>query len=250
MSDMGTAAPSRRERVRADTMREIQETARRLLVRHGPEGLALRGVAREMGMTAPALYRYFTSREDLVDHVVADLYGELCDALDAARDAAAPAPAVRLLAVSRAFRGWATSHHLEFGLLFGSPVETFGGTGHAHGPDGGPAEAAAQRFGAVFSGLLAQLYLESPFPVPPAEDLDPSLRSQLRTWCDQLPVQLPLGVTYVFVSCWIRLYGMVAMEVFGHLAFALEDAEPMFEAELRSIAALVGVAEQYSAPGA
>ncbi|MDQ1660474.1 MAG: hypothetical protein QOJ68_454, partial [Blastococcus sp.] len=112
---------SRRDRARADTAREIRQTARRVLVDQGVDGLALRAVAREMGMTAPALYRYFTSREDLVDHVVADLYTELCDVLEAVRDEVDPArPGGRLIAVSRAFRDWATTHAAEFGLLFGS----------------------------------------------------------------------------------------------------------------------------------
>src|SRR5690349_24009590 len=82
---------SRRDRVRADTVREIKQTARRVLVEQGEEGLALRAVARAMGMTAPALYRYFASREDLVEHVVADLYTELSDELEAACAAAEPA---------------------------------------------------------------------------------------------------------------------------------------------------------------
>ena len=82
---------SRRDRVRADTVREIKETARQVLVEQGVDGLALRAVAREMGMTAPALYRYFDSREDLVENVVADLYDELTDVLEAARDDAVPA---------------------------------------------------------------------------------------------------------------------------------------------------------------
>src|ERR1700712_4191518 len=115
---------SRPERVRAGTFREIKRTARRVLVDNGVDGLALRAVAREMGMTAPALYRYFTSREDLVDHVVADLYTELCDELEAVRDEVDPTrPGGQLIAVSRAFRSWATTHHAEFGLLFGSAGE-------------------------------------------------------------------------------------------------------------------------------
>src|SRR5690348_9012991 len=102
---------TRRERARASTLREIKETARRVLVQEGAGGVALRAVAREMGMTAPALYRYFTGREELVEHVVADLYDELSAGLEAARDAAAPAtPAVQLMAVCRAFRAWATTH--------------------------------------------------------------------------------------------------------------------------------------------
>src|SRR5215213_8504826 len=88
---------SRRDRVRADTVREIKRTARRVLVEQGEEGLALRAVARAMGMTAPGLYRYFASREDLVEHVVADLYTELADQLEAACTAADPAtPAQKL----------------------------------------------------------------------------------------------------------------------------------------------------------
>lgn len=91
-----------------------------MLVEQGGEGFALRAIAREMGMSAPALYRYFDSRENLVEHVVADLYDELVAHLVAARDEADPAvPAVQLLACSRAFRRWAIGHRQEFGLLFG-----------------------------------------------------------------------------------------------------------------------------------
>jgi hypothetical protein len=61
-------------------------------------------------------------------------------------------------------------------------------------------------------------------------------------------VALPLGVMQVFLSCWIRLYGMVCLEVFGHLRFALADAGPMFEAELRALGNLLGVGEEYRPP--
>jgi AcrR family transcriptional regulator len=246
----GMAQPlSRRDQARVDTVREIKETARRVLVEHGPDGLALRAVAREMGMTAPALYRYFTSREDLVEHVVADLYGELCEALEAARDGANPAtPGVQLLECSRAFRTWATTHHLEFGLLFGSAPEALGAdTAKRHE---GPAHEAGERFGAIFAVLVAQLYLEGGFPVPADEEIDPALQAQLRSWCDHFPVQLPLGVMHVFLSCWIRLYGMVCMEVFGHLRFALDDAEPMFESELRELGRVLGIEDHYRPPTA
>jgi hypothetical protein len=50
-------------------------------------------------------------------------------------------------------------------------------------------------------------------------------------------------VLSVFLSCWIRIYGTVCMEVFGHLRFALHDAEPLFEAELADLACLLGIAD-------
>jgi AcrR family transcriptional regulator len=248
MAGMAPESPSRRERARADTLREIKQTARRVLVERGVGGLALRAVAREMGITAPALYRYFTSREDLVENVVADLYDELCDVLETVRDAVEPAtPAVQLMEVSRAFRHWATTHHAEFGLLFGSAgQDVLPADVHTRGER--PAQRAAARFGAVFAALVARIYLEHGFPVPADEDLDPGLQQQLEAWCAKLPVALPLGVMSVFLSCWIRLYGMVCMEVFGHLRFALDDAAPMFEAELRSLGDILGIASAYRPP--
>ena len=243
-----TAPVSRRDRVRAETAREIKDAARKVLVEQGVDGLALRAVARELGMTAPAIYRYFSSREDLIENVVVDLYDELCDHMEAARDATVPArPAPQLLAASRAFRSWATTHHAEFGLLFGSAGENVP-VPEAHGSPESPVQQAGARFGGICAALLAQIYLEQPFPIPADDEIDPQLQEQLRTWCEKLPVPLPLGVTYVFLHCWIRLYGMVCMEIFGHLRFALDDAQPMFEAELRSLGERLGVGDQYQPP--
>lgn len=248
MAEPSAEAPTRRDRQRADTVREIKETARHVLVVHGVEGLALRAVAREMGMTAPALYRYFGSREDLVEHVVADIYDELTAWLEEVRDAAPPTAAGRLLAVARAFRTWATTHHAEFGLLFGSAGERALPTRELD--DERPARVAGARFGGVFAELVARIHLERGFPVPADDEVDPALQAQLEAWCTKLPVPLPIGVVQVFLSCWIRLYGMVCMEVFGHLRFALDDAEPMFEAELRELAGVLGVGDEYRPPAA
>jgi AcrR family transcriptional regulator len=248
MSVPGQAEPlSRRDRVRADTAREIKDTARRVLVEHGGEGFALRAIAREMGMSAPALYRYFDSREDLVEHVVADLYDELVGHLVAARDDADPAvPAVQLLACSRAFRRWAIDHRQEFGLLFGSAGDgVVPSSDRLHNDPDSPAHAAAHRFGQVFAALIAQVYLERPFPVPAEDEIDPALAGQLRTWLAEFPVELPLGVVRVFLGCWVRLYGLVAMEIFGHLKFALDDAAAFFEAELHGVAEVLGIADMY-----
>jgi len=70
-------APSRRDRVRAATSQEIVATARRLLVEQGVTAVSLRAIAREMGMTAPALYRYYDSHEELLHHLVGDIFTEL-----------------------------------------------------------------------------------------------------------------------------------------------------------------------------
>jgi AcrR family transcriptional regulator len=228
---------NRRDRVRAATVTEIKETARAILVSEGPDGLSLRAIAREMGMTAPALYRYFPSREDLIVGLIADLYDELVETIEAARDVhpAADAP-LQLAAASRAFRRWALANPREFGLLFGSPIPGI----DVRKDDSNPANQAAERFGQLFGELIARIYLTDPFPIPADDEIDPALREELRAWCSALPVDLPLGAGQVFLSCWIRLYGMVAMEVFGHLNFAIPDAGPMFEVELADLAHKLG----------
>ena len=53
-------------------------------------------------------------------------------------------------------------------------------------------------------------------------------------------LEVPLGSFETFLALWVQLYGFVALEVFGHLGSALPDAEPAFEANLRTVAARVG----------
>jgi AcrR family transcriptional regulator len=231
--------PSRRAQARATTAVAIRQTARQVLVEQGAEGLTLRAIARRLDLTAPALYRYFPSREALLEQLAADFYDEVSDEMERNRDAL-PAEDVsgRLLAVSRSFRAWALVHRREFSLLFGSPIA--GLLRPAGSAGGGPARQAGQRFGSIFAALLASSYLARRFPVPADGDIEPALRSQLQSWRAAFPIPLPLGVMQVFLSCWIRLYSSVCMEVFGHLSFAVTDAEPVFEAELRSLAHLLG----------
>ena len=83
---------TRRDRLRAATMEEITTTARRLLVEQGPDAASLRAIAREMGMTAPGLYRYYSSREELLRHVVASMFRELAGDIRGAIEAADPKP--------------------------------------------------------------------------------------------------------------------------------------------------------------
>jgi AcrR family transcriptional regulator len=68
------------DRLRAD----IVAAAERLLRTQPVEALSLRAVAREVGVTAPALYLHFADRRELVWAVLAHQYGELTAATSAA----------------------------------------------------------------------------------------------------------------------------------------------------------------------
>ena len=234
-----TAVPSRRERARTATAQEILTTARALLVASGPAAVTLRAIAREMGMTAPGLYRYVASHEDLLGQLIAELYDELTAELERARDAAGPDVSARLLAASRAFRRWGLDHRAELGLLFGSPLPGI------DTPPGGETDEAGRRFGAVFLGLFAELWASRPFPVRSDDEIDPRLVDELTAWRG-VEGGLPYGALEVFLHCWVRLYGAVVVEAFGHIGFAVTDAEPLFERELAVLGEMLGLA--YTAP--
>jgi AcrR family transcriptional regulator len=247
--DRPIAIATRRERVRAATVQEIKATARRLLVERGPESVTLRAIAREMGMTAPALYRYFASHDDLLRAVIADVYDELADALEAARDVVPEdEPGERLLVMARAFRTWSVDHRREFGLVFATPIPVA-----VDAPS--PLDKAGSRFGAAFIGAFFELFKREPFPVRSDAELPPALRDQLADYRDLLcrqigdqVLKLPLGSFETFLACWVQLYGFVALEVFDHLTFALVDAEPAFEANLRTIGAQLGLTVRDALP--
>ena len=78
---------SRRERLRAETTEEIKAIALKLMASGGPDAIALRAIAREMGMTAGAIYGYFPTRDDLVTTLINDVYTSLVEKAEAARDA-------------------------------------------------------------------------------------------------------------------------------------------------------------------
>lgn len=230
---------TRRERLRAATLAEIKEAARGALVREGPTAISLRAIAREMGMTAPALYRYFGSREDLVDALVEDLFTELSAEVAAARDAEAPDDlAGRLVGASRAFRSWAVAHPAEFGLIFGSPVLE-------PAPLPEDEDSAGRQFAEIFLALFVELWTRRPFLVPEPTELDPVLLRQVEAFAERAGGGLPAGAVLAFLTCWARLYGLVAMEVFGHLRFCLDDAQPMFERTLRELGEMLGLGDEY-----
>jgi len=228
-------------------MEEITATARRLLVEQGPEAVALRAIAREMGMTAPGLYRYYGSREELLRHVVAQIFRELAAGIRRATDDAVepPVPAgeaeqpahltLKMVAACREFRRWSLTHRDEFALLFGVPLPEIN--------DGrfDIAEECALEFAGTFYTLFLQVWNAIHFPVPAESQIDPGLRAQLARFRGTLGTDAPDGALLVFLHCWVLLYGAVAMEVFGHLDFALEDPAPMFELTLGDLARGVGL---------
>ena len=85
-----TVTLTRRERQRAATVEEIKEVARGLMREQGTTDVRFTDIAKEMGMTPPALYRYYADRDALLTDLITDAYRELGREVAEAREAARP----------------------------------------------------------------------------------------------------------------------------------------------------------------
>ncbi|WP_026401820.1 TetR/AcrR family transcriptional regulator [Actinomadura rifamycini] len=241
---MAVQRSTRRARLREATLTEIREAARRLLTTRGPAAVTINAVAREIGMSGPALYHYFSSHDELVAAVTADFFRELTAAMEDARDARADAaPGERLLATCRAMRGWAVDHPAEFEWIFASAVPA-AQSARLH-PDT-PRNRAANDFGMVFLGQVRDLWATAPFPVPAPDELDPSVRAQLGDHIRAQGHDLPPEALHVAMTCWIRLWGLLCMEVLNQLDFIYSDVAPIYEETLRELSGMLGL--EYTPP--
>ena len=216
---------------------------------HGRDAVTLRAIAREVGITAPALYRYYDSREDLLrrlaDDICTDLAAELEAALDLIGDNDVSA---QVYAVCRGFRRWALAHPQEFTLVFASTEDTIG----TCTPNEDHTQVGDQ-FGRVFLEVAGRLIASHALPDHlgdgdvPAElhaDLTAFQQVLLATVNDRgVPVDehvLPLGAVHHIAQSWVRIYGHVALEVFGRFPFAVSNPEPLFDSMLAQLLGEMG----------
>ncbi|MGP4024884.1 TetR/AcrR family transcriptional regulator [Actinomadura sp. 3N407] len=231
-----SAGRTARERVRAELIREITEIARRQLATEGATGLSLRAVAREMGMVSSAIYRYFSSRDDLLTALIIDGYNAVGEAVENA-DAETRADdfAGRWLAVCRAVREWALAHPHEYALLYGSPVPGY------KAPE--DTVSAAMRDTVVLARIISEAYAAgaidpaAPIPAPP-----PSIAADLGRVRTAVSMDVPDDVIIRSLTAWAGLYGTVSFELFGQFNNVLEDDRAgYFDHSMTLLAGLAGL---------
>ena len=82
---------SPRVRVKRERMRqEVLDAAKALLLTEGPDAVTLGAVSNRLGVTKPAIYHYFPSKEALTRSLVASLIDEEIGQLESAVDRAGP----------------------------------------------------------------------------------------------------------------------------------------------------------------
>jgi len=193
----------------------------------GAAALSLRAIARDMGMTSPALYRYFASRDDLVTALIVDAYHSLADTLEEARDSSPPDDHKQgMLNTGMAYWEWAMSHPQDYALIFGTPIPGYEAPAELTAP------AAQRAFDVFVSQLEAADRANKLNPAPVYANPPPALQAQLQAWATKFGYTASTAVLYLALSGWGRLHGLILLVIFHHLDAILENSRDLYRAEL------------------
>ncbi|MFI6424592.1 TetR/AcrR family transcriptional regulator [Promicromonospora sp. NPDC050880] len=231
---------SRRERLRDELRRDVLAAARHQLAgQHGLSKLTMAAVAKEVGVTPPALYRHFENRQDVIAQLCALIVEEVLDQLGAAVARQEPGDvAAALVASSRVSLDWAVRNPAEFDLIIGSGIR-------AELPDGTTSHTLQRRMAEMVGGHYVPLFrtlAASGVPHPADDDIDPALADQVRRYRDAVGgPDLPLGVAHLMVTAWRQVYGLQCMAVYGHQEFAFGDHVALHEDMVSALLAQMGL---------
>lgn len=224
-------APSLRARIRSEMSQEIKAVARRHLATDGAN-LSLRAVARDMGIVASALYRYYPSRDALLTALIIDAYDGLAAAATEA-DSAVPRDDLRgrWLAVCRSVRTWALANPAEYGLIYGAPVP-----GYTAPPKTvEPAAKVILLFVDIVTDAADRLRPHTGSP------LAASLRADLRRLVEQRPGNVSEERLDHVLVAWTHLFGLLNFEVFGRLDDMIAARAEYFDHHMTLMADLTGL---------
>ncbi|GAB2912763.1 TetR/AcrR family transcriptional regulator [Streptomyces mayteni] len=209
-----------RERYRAQVRAEIKEHAWEQIATAGASALSLNAIAKRMGMSGPALYRYFASRDELITELIRDAYRSLADTLRAAAESGAGVPDL-----AQAIRGWALADPQRYLLIYGTPVPGY------HAPDD-ITELARQIMATLLDACAA---LPAGQERTPFEASFESYLANHRQWAGEHPAEPP--ALRRALAGWTRMHGVLSLELAGHFTGMGIDPAQLFAAELDALLA-------------
>ncbi|MEM9953550.1 MAG: TetR/AcrR family transcriptional regulator [Chloroflexota bacterium] len=223
---------------RAETANDIKRIARQQLADKGTNGISLRGIARELGMTAPAIYNYFPKLDDLITALLVDAFSGHANAIENAIDAHEH-PKAQFQAGIRAYRQWALEQPSDFQLIYGNPIPGYEAPREITVPLASrPQEllvrclVAAQEIGALTVPATYQTVPESI-----TEHVAAILYSH---YPEIQAITNHMALFYMVTVGWSRIQGIIMLEIHKHLAPTIGDVDTFFEQEVESYMIQIG----------
>jgi AcrR family transcriptional regulator len=205
----------------------IKETAWQQIAEFGAPALSLRAIARELKITAPAIYNYFPDRDALVTALIIDAYTSFGDWQLDARDSVSNHDSRRKLeAIGLAYRNWAHTYPQRYQLIFGTPIPGYKTPAEKVFP------SSARSISALF-GVVEELRAAGKLitdAVPAVSDKYRAYYEQWRTYSGDIH---PLSL-FVAMNIWARVHGIVSLEIQGNLPPFGENGDALYLFELNA----------------
>jgi AcrR family transcriptional regulator len=207
-------------------VREIKDLALRQLAEGGAQALSVSAIAKELGVSGPALYRYFAGRDALLADLIVDAYTDLADALVRAEPG--------LPALAAAYRTWALAQPHRYRLLFGAPLPGY----DAH--DERLVKASQPAMDVLLARLNPGSWSSAPSGGPgagssTAPEPDRRLAGQLSAWAERNGGGTDPATALRAITAWSRLHGMVSLEIEGNFASMGLDPDLLFDVEVAAL---------------
>jgi AcrR family transcriptional regulator len=225
----------RLEDAHAELATKIKVVARQQMAEHGTAGISLRGIARALGITAPAIYNYYPRLDDLITALIVDAYTDIADRMDAAVASVGAGPwRDGFVAGALTYRAWALEHPVEFQLIYGNPIPGYVAPTEVTQP-------LARRPFAAMGNQLIQAWMDGELHLLfSAADLPESIVRHLESLGLPGDLGIPVAPLYALITGWTRLHGLVTLELFHHLQPLLGDTEALYRHEVEVMAGEFG----------
>jgi len=222
-----------RDRIRNETIEHIKALAHQQMAQDGAVNISLRAIARQMGMTSPAIFHYFPSYDALITALIVDAYNASVDAMEAAiENIPDTAHRERLYTLDHAYRNWALANPPDYLLINGTPIPGY------HAPEEETKPASNRTF-YLFMQVMASAYHAGKLSLPQDyPDPLPAYRTLQRNWAQDLNIEVSVPVIHVALVGWGLLRGLIEMELFGG---APEVMNETFELEVNAYLQRIGL---------
>lgn len=206
----------------------IKDTAWKQIAETGAAALSLRAIARELKITAPAIYNYFPDRDALVTALIIDAYTSFGDYQIATRDAQAGDDLAGCLhAIGFAYRQWALDYPQRYQLIFGTPIPGY------QKPIKEVLPSAARSLSALVC-VIDELRKANKLQAENFPSIQPGYEQMFDVW-RSFAGNYDIFSLSVAMIIWSRVHGLVSLEVSNNMPPFGVDGDSLYRYEMESI---------------
>ena len=206
----------------------IKETAWKQITEFGAPTLSLRAIARELKITAPAIYNYFPNRDALVTALIIDAFTSFGDSQIEARDSVPEQDILgRMMATGLAYLTWAHTYPQRYQLIFGTPIPGY------EAPLREVLPFAARSLSAAVS-VMEQVRAAGKLNVASFPKVKEEYRESFEAWKSHGGDVDMLSFSVAMII-WSRVHGIVSLEIAGNLPPFGPSGDDLYLYEMKSI---------------